>query len=72
MHLWWNGRHAGFRFQFRKECGFKSHQVQTHVRSEDANGLQTSSAADMVYTDMVGSVTAGKRELAGTLRGLLV
>ncbi len=21
---WWNGRHAGFRFQFRKEWGFKS------------------------------------------------
>ena len=32
MHLWWNGRHAGFRFQFRKECGFKSHQVQTRAR----------------------------------------
>ena len=24
---WWNGRHAGFRFQFRKECGFKSHRA---------------------------------------------
>ena len=25
---WWNGRHAGFRFQFREEWGFKSPRAQ--------------------------------------------
>lgn len=27
MRLWWNGRHVGFRFRYRKMCGFESHQA---------------------------------------------
>ena len=30
--LWWNGRHAGFRFPYGNMCGFKSHQA--HQRGE--------------------------------------
>ena len=46
---------------------FFSTFLLSSVRSEDANSSQTNSAADMA---MVGSETAEKRELAGTLRGV--
>ncbi len=44
---WWNGRHAGFRFQFRKEWGFKS----PHAHHEAA-----ANAASTIWQSMPVSV----------------
>ena len=48
LPLWWNGRHAGFRYQCLRACGFKSREgygaVDTACRQclmEDRHSLST-------------------------------